>query len=161
MVTGSDVRLIRRLKPAAISLLLSLASMAATADVVVVVSAKSAITTLSKSQALDIFLGKVSQFPNGVQAVPIDQTDGSGIRDEFYSKVAGRSPAQIKAYWSKIIFTGRGQPPRTVSNSIEMKKRLVENPNAIGYIEDSMVDDSVRVLLTKESIGSSHADSPR
>jgi ABC-type phosphate transport system substrate-binding protein len=124
--------------------------MAATADVVVVVSAKSAVTTLSKSQAVDIFLGRVSRFPNGVLAVPIDQTDGSSIRDEFYAKMAGKSPAQIKAYWSKIIFTGRGQPPKTVSNSIEMKKRLLENPTAIGYIEDSKVDDSVRVLLAKE-----------
>jgi len=140
----------KRLRWAAFSLALSVASMAASADVVVVVSAKSAVTTLSKSQAVDIFLGKVSRFPNGVQAVPIDQTDGSGIRDEFYAKVAGRSAAQIKAYWSKIIFTGRGQPPRTVPNSVEMKKRLVENPTAIGYIEDSMVDDSVRVLVAKE-----------
>jgi ABC-type phosphate transport system substrate-binding protein len=150
MVTGSHLTFTKRLRWAALSLALSVASMAATADVVVVVSAKSAVTTLSKSQAVDIFLGKVSRFPNGAQAVPIDQTDGSGIRDEFYAKVAGRSAAQIKAYWSKIIFTGRGQPPRTVPNSIEMKKRLLENPTAIGYIEDSMVDDSVRVLVAKE-----------
>jgi len=149
-VTGSHLTFTKRLRWAALSLALSVASMAATADVVVVVSAKSAVTTLSKSQAVDIFLGKVSRFPNGAQAVPIDQTDGSGIRDEFYAKVAGRSAAQIKAYWSKIIFTGRGQPPRTVPNSIEMKKRLLENPTAIGYIEDSMVDDSVRVLVAKE-----------
>jgi ABC-type phosphate transport system substrate-binding protein len=144
------VRFTKPRRWAALGLALSLASMAAAADVVVVVSAKSIVTTLSKSQAVDIFLGTVSRFPNGVLAVPIDQTDGSGIRDEFYSKVAGRSPSQIKAYWSKIIFTGRGQPPKTVSNSIEMKKRLAENPTAIGYIEDSMVDDSVRVLLVKE-----------
>ena len=149
-MTGSHLTFTKRLRWAALSLALSVASMAATADVVVVVSAKSAVTTLSKSQAVDIFLGKVSRFPNGAQAVPIDQTDGSGIRDEFYAKVAGRSAAQIKAYWSKIIFTGRGQPPRTVPNSIEMKKRLLENPTAIGYIEDSMVDDSVRVLVAKE-----------
>ena len=150
MVRGSDIRLAERLRWTALSLALSVASMAATADVVVVVSAKSAVTTLSKSQAVDIFLGRVSRFPNGVLAVPIDQTDGSSIRDEFYAKMAGKSPAQIKAYWSKIIFTGRGQPPKTVSNSIEMKKRLLENPTAIGYIEDSKVDDSVRVLLAKE-----------
>jgi len=150
MVRGSEIRLAERLRWAALSLALSVASMAATADVVVVVSAKSAVTTLSKSQAVDIFLGRVSRFPNGVLAVPIDQTDGSSIRDEFYAKMAGKSPAQIKAYWSKIIFTGRGQPPKTVSNSIEMKKRLLENPTAIGYIEDSKVDDSVRVLLAKE-----------
>jgi hypothetical protein len=61
--------------------------------------------------------------------------------------MAGRSAAQMKAYWSKIIFTGRGQPPQEAANSVEMKKRLIENPAAIGYIEKNLVDSSVRVVL--------------
>jgi ABC-type phosphate transport system substrate-binding protein len=128
-------------------LALILISGTAMADVVVGVSTKSPITVLSKSQVADLFSGKTSRFPNGLQAVPIDQADGSITRDDFYTKIAGKSAAQIKAYWAKIIFTGRGQPPKAVSSSIEMKKRLLENPAAIGYIEDNMVDDSVRVLL--------------
>lgn len=131
-----------------IGLLLSLLASEATAEVVVVVSAKSTVTTtLSKNQVMDIFLGKASRFPDGSQAVPIDQVESSATRDEFYLKFSGKSPAQLKAHWSKIIFTGRGQPPRVVSNNIEMKKLLNENPNAIGYIEQSAVDGSVKVLL--------------
>jgi ABC-type phosphate transport system substrate-binding protein len=117
------------------------------AEVVAVVSSKSAITALSKSQVADIFLGKVSRFPDGIVAVPIDQAEGSAERDEFYAKVADRSPAQITAYWSKIIFTGRGQPPRAVSNDVEMKKRIAANPSAIGYIDAKLVDGTVRVLF--------------
>lgn len=70
-------------------------------------------------------------------------------RDAFYASFAGKSPAQLKAHWSKIIFTGRGQPPREVANSVEVRKFIVDNPNAIGYIEQDMVDGSVRALLTK------------
>jgi ABC-type phosphate transport system substrate-binding protein len=117
------------------------------AEVVAVVSSKSAITALSKSQVADIFLGKVNRFPDGILAMPIDQAEGSLERNEFYAKVADRSPAQITAYWSKMIFTGRGEPPRAVSNDIEMKKRIVANPSAIGYIDDKLVDGSVRVLF--------------
>jgi ABC-type phosphate transport system substrate-binding protein len=117
------------------------------AEVVAVVSSKSNITALSKNQVADIFLGKVSRFPDGIVAVPIDQAEGSTERDEFYAKVADRSPAQITAYWSKIIFTGRGQPPRAVSNDLEMKKRIAANPSAIGYIDSKLVDGSVRVLF--------------
>jgi ABC-type phosphate transport system substrate-binding protein len=95
----------------------------------------------------DIFLGKTSRFPNGALALPIDQAEGSAVREEFYAKMAGRSAAQMKAYWSKIIFTGRGQPPQEAANSVEMKKRLIENPAAIGYIEKNLVDSSVRVVL--------------
>lgn len=130
-------------------LALSLSGITTLADVVAVVSSRSPVTALSKNQVVDIFLGRVSRFPDGEPALPIDQAEGSAARDEFYAKFAGKSAAQIKAHWAKIIFTGRGQPPEEVSNSIEVKKLVVKNPNAIGYIERSMVDGSVRVLLSE------------
>jgi ABC-type phosphate transport system substrate-binding protein len=127
-------------------LALSFAATPAMADVVAVVSVKSPINLLSVSQVVDIFLGKASHFPDGTRAVPIDQTENSAVRDEFYVKV-GKSPTQIKAYWSKIIFTGRGQPPPTAPSSAEIKKRIDENPEAIGYIDRSMVDNTVKVVF--------------
>ena len=139
--------LIRNAGLFAIGLALTLSTGAVMADVVAVVSAKSPITTLSNSQVQDIFLGRASRFPNGVLALPIDQAEGSVVREEFYAKMAGKSAAQMKAYWSKIIFTGRGQPPQEAANSVEMKKRLIENPAAIGYIEKNLVDASLRVVL--------------
>lgn len=101
------------------------------------------------AQVADIFLGKTSRFPDGTQAVPIDQPEDSPLRDRFYSQFTGKSPAQVKAYWSKIIFTGRGQPPRQATSSAEAKKIIVENPNAIGYIESRLVDGTVRVLASR------------
>jgi ABC-type phosphate transport system substrate-binding protein len=139
--------LIRNAGLFAIGLALALSTGAVMADVVAVVSAKSPITTLSNSQVQDIFLGRASRFPNGALALPIDQAEGSVVREEFYAKMAGKSAAQMKAYWSKIIFTGRGQPPQEAANSVEMKKRLIENPAAIGYIEKNLVDASLRVVL--------------
>ncbi len=35
--------------------------------------------------------------------MPIDLTEGSAERDAFYFKFSGKSPAQIKAYWSKVF----------------------------------------------------------
>jgi ABC-type phosphate transport system substrate-binding protein len=121
-------------------------SVQAQADVVAVVSTRSSITRLSNSQLADIFLGKVSRFPDGTLAVPVDLGDGSAERDQFYGKVTGKTPAQIKAYWSKVIFTGRGQPPKAVQNGRDMKKYIAANIDAIGYIDSTMVDDSVRAL---------------
>jgi ABC-type phosphate transport system substrate-binding protein len=132
-----------------IGLFLCFGSAGASAEVVAVVAAQNPVSTLSKNQVADIFMGKMTRFPDGREAVPIDQDEGSAERDEFYLKFAGKSPAQIKAFWSKIIFTGRGQPPPEVSNGIEIKKFIVKNPNAIGYIERKLVDDSVKVVLTQ------------
>jgi ABC-type phosphate transport system substrate-binding protein len=143
---GASNRLFKHIAAATLAAL-GLSAMAATADVVVVVSSTSQVTTLSKSQVVDIFLGKSARFPDGSPAVPIDQAEGTAARDEFYSSFAGKSAAQIKAHWSKIIFTGRGQPPNSVSNSDATKRLLAENPHAIGYIERNLVDNSVKVLV--------------
>jgi ABC-type phosphate transport system substrate-binding protein len=116
------------------------------ADEVTVVSARSTVTTLSKSQVADIFLGKTTRFPDGSPALPIDQAEGTPARDEFYTRMTGKSAAQMKAYWSKIIFTGRGQPPKAVASGSDTKKLVVANPNAIGYLEPKLVDDTLRVV---------------
>jgi ABC-type phosphate transport system substrate-binding protein len=138
-----------RVGAALIGLSFCLGVRAAAAEVVAVVSARNPVTELSKNQVVDIFLGRASRFPDGRPAVPIDQVEGSSAREAFYLEFAGKSPAQLKAHWSKIIFTGRGQPPKEVANSAEVKKQLVENPNAIGYIEQGLVDGNVKVVLSQ------------
>jgi ABC-type phosphate transport system substrate-binding protein len=130
----------------ALALCLAMAR-AGKADVVVVVSSACAVSTLSKEQVMDIFLGKTTRFPDGAPAVPIDQVEGASARDEFYARFANKSPAQVKAHWTKIIFTGRGQPPKSVPNSVEVRKLIAVNPRAISYMERSAVDSTVKVLV--------------
>ncbi len=135
-----------RLQVAAIALIFILGSALASADVVPVVSAKSAVTALTRIELVDIFLGKRARFPDGSVAVPIDQAEGSAARDQFYSSYADMSGAQLLAYWSKIIFTGRGEPPKTVANGKQAKQLVTTNPDAIAYVDRSLVDSSVRVV---------------
>jgi ABC-type phosphate transport system substrate-binding protein len=129
---------VSRIAVAVLSIIPTLAGGWASADVVAVVSAKSAVKDLTPTQVADIFLGRVSHFPNGLLAVPIDQRDGSPERDQFYAKITGKTPAQVKAYWSKIIFTGRGQPPKSVLTDIDVKKFVTANVGAIGYIKPNL-----------------------
>jgi ABC-type phosphate transport system substrate-binding protein len=130
-------------------LLLGFGSAGASAEVVAVVAAGNPVSTLSKSQVADIFMGRTLLFPNGRKVIPIDQAEGSSAREMFYLNFASKTPAQIKAFWSKIIFTGQGQPPPEVSNGIEVKNFIAKHPLAIGYIEQKLVDDSVKVVDTK------------
>lgn len=124
-----------------------LAGAAAAADMVVVVSARSPVTVLRADQVADIFLSEATRFPDGGEAVALDQPIGSPLRDDFYLKVANRTPALMKAYWTKKIFTGRGQPPRELPNSLAVRKLVADNPTLIGYIERSALDASVRPVL--------------
>ena len=113
----------------------------AAADVVVVVGAGSSAAGLAKEQIADVFLGKSTVL------TPLDQPESSPLRDEFYTKVTGKSAAQAKSYWSKMAFTGKGTPPKEGANTGEIKKALAGNPALIGYIEKTAVDGSVKTLL--------------
>lgn len=113
----------------------------AQADVVVVVSAKSSASKLTKEQVADIFLGRSTSM------VPLDQAAGSPVRDEFYSKVAGQTAAQVKTLWAKLSFSGKGTPPKALGSDEEVKAQLTANPNAIAYMDKSKVDASVKTVL--------------
>jgi ABC-type phosphate transport system substrate-binding protein len=128
-------------------LLALLAPAAGAGELVVIVSARNPIGALRADQVADIFLAQVGHFPDGADAVALDQGVGSPLRNEFYAKVAAKSPALVKAYWAKMIFTGRGQPPKEAPNSVAVRKLVADNPALIGYIDKSALDASVKPVL--------------
>lgn len=114
--------------------------------VVVVVAAASPVAEISRRHLADLYLGRTTRFPNGEPAEPIDQEKASAARADFYQRYLGRSLAEIKAHWSRLIFTGRGRPPRDVPSGEDVRRLVAENPGAIGYIERRLVDGSVRII---------------
>ena len=46
------------------------------------------------------------------------------------------------------MFTGKGTPPKEYAGNAEVKKAVAADPKAIGYIDKSAVDDTVKVILT-------------
>ncbi|WP_307727597.1 phosphate ABC transporter substrate-binding protein [Massilia sp. ST3] len=119
----------------------------ASAELVVIVSARNPAPALSSDQIAAIFLGQAGRFPDGAEAVALDQRLGSQERNQFYQQVAGKTPALLKAHWSKMVFTGRGQPPREATDSASVRRMVADNPAMIGYIERAALDASVRPVL--------------
>jgi len=118
-------------------------------DLVIVVAADSPVTELSKKQVSKIFLGKSRRFPDGSRAVPLNQSEGNAERDTFYQRVSGKSPAQVKAHWSKLIFTGRGQPPKEAADSAAVKYLLTNNGVNIAYLDSSEMDNTIKIVAVK------------
>lgn len=116
-------------------------------DLVVIVSARSTVETLRPDQVAPIFLGQSTRFPDGTVATAIDQPIGSSQRDGFYQRVTGKTPALLKAYWSKMVFTGRGQPPRDLAGNAAVRQAVANEPGLIGYIDREALDPSVRQVL--------------
>lgn len=130
-----------------VCLLLLLAAGPAAADVVIIAN-KHAPDTLSKEQVAEIFMGKSYSLPGGTPAAPLDLPASHPLREEFYTKVTGKSASQAKSYWAKMAFTGKGIPPREAEGSAEVKKAVAASPGGIGYIDRAAVDNSVKVVLT-------------
>ena len=117
------------------------------AEVLVVTSASSPLSTLNKNQVSDVFHGKVVSLPDGSSSTLIDHPDSSPLREEFYLKVANKTAAQAKAHWAKLYFTGRAPLPHQGKDDAEVKKMIRATPGAIGYIQRSSLDPSVKVLF--------------
>ena len=114
----------------------------AQAEVVVIVNPKSAAGSLTAAQVADIFLGKDTSY------TPFDLPSSSASRGEFYTKVAGKDEAQVKAVWARLVFTGKSQPPKELGSSAEVVKQVAAGEKAIGYVEKGAVDSSVKAVLT-------------
>jgi len=114
------------------------ASFVADAEVVVIVSAKSTATTMTSSEIASIYLGKSTAMK------PVD--NATPVRAQFYTQVAGKDAAQVKAIWSKLVFTGKATPPKEMATSAEVVKAVAADPNAIGYVDRASVDGTVKVV---------------
>jgi ABC-type phosphate transport system substrate-binding protein len=134
------------LRRLALASLLLWTGAAGAAELVVIVSARNPVTALRPEQVAEIFLAQTGRFPGGEQAVALDLPVGSPLRDEFYDRMAAKSPALMKAYWTKMVFTGRGQPPRELASSAAVRRMVADNPAMIGYIDRAALDASVKAV---------------
>jgi ABC-type phosphate transport system substrate-binding protein len=116
----------------------------------VVVGSKSTVGSLDKNQVRNIFLGKVSSYPDGQTAAPVDLPESSPLREEFYQRVTNSSAAEVKARRAQLAFTGRGDPPRVANGSSDIKKILNSTQGAIGYIDKADLDGSVKIVFAVE-----------
>jgi ABC-type phosphate transport system substrate-binding protein len=119
---------------------LTLATPAMAGEVVVVMGA--AASPVSKDQLADIYLGRSTALK------PLDLPESNELRDTFYRKVTDRDASQVKAVWSRLIFTGQGQPPKELADASAVKKAVAADPKLVGYIDKSDVDASVKVVLS-------------
>jgi ABC-type phosphate transport system substrate-binding protein len=117
------------------------------AEVAVVVN-KSNTSSFDDNTIKRMFLGKAKTYSNGKSVILVSVGYGDAATDEFNSKVIGKSSSQVKAYWSRILFTGKGTPPQEMSSSAEVISTVANNPDAIGYVDASAVNDTVKVIAT-------------
>lgn len=126
-------------------LLLSLMMSNSYAELAVIVHPSNA-DAMDKSTITRIFLGKSRAFPAGGEAIPITFKEGSPESDEFSKSVLSKTPKQLKAYWAKMIFTGKGTPPKAVDGTQQVLDLVSANPSIIGFVPSGSVSGNVKVI---------------
>lgn len=133
----------------ALLLLVWAAPAAADAGVVVIGHPDINVSMLREQTVRDLYLGKTVQLNNGTRVEIIDLPIGHPVRNNFYVNVIGRDPGQMRAYWAKRIFTGKGTPPETRPDERSVIRWVAAGSGRIAYISADMADDSVKVLLRR------------
>ncbi len=108
----------------------------------VVVHLKNA-ADISESDIRAMFLSKTTSFRDGEPVILINKKPEDSVRLQFQKDVIQRSPAQVKAYWSKLVFTGMANYPKEVDSNDDVIQLVSRNQNAIGYIDSESMTDEV------------------
>gem|GEM_PF-1102455 len=115
------------------------------AEGVVVVNSGNQVA-ISPVDIKQIFLGKTKTFSDGTAAAPINLNDGNSTKNDFDKKVLNKTPSQMKAYWSRLIFSGAASPIKSAKTDSEIINFVASTPNGIGYIDAANASDKVKVV---------------
>jgi hypothetical protein len=121
------------------------------ADWVLIANARSGLTRLTQEEVTHIFLGRYRRLSTGATAEPVDQAPDSALKAIFYRQLVGKNLAEINAYWARLVFSGKTQPPRSVASSDDALRYVMHHPAALAYVERSKVDGRVLVVFEMEN----------
>lgn len=124
----------------------------ARADIVVIVHPENPVRSMTPKQVSDFYMGRARHFQLGEDQAPLAATiyelpADSAVRETFFRLLNGMSLSQLNAYWARLRFSGEVLPPATVADSRSVLDTVSRNRNAIGYVDATAVNDSVRVVL--------------
>lgn len=135
------------LKRLLLTLCLCMATASPALSEIVLVSANDgAIAHISREEAEQLYLGRLSALRDGTPVRLLDLAPGP-TRNVFYQQLIGKNPTQTRAYWSRIVFTGRARPPREVAGPEELRNALSQDLNLVGYLPVDELSTGLRILL--------------
>lgn len=115
-------------------------------SLVVIVSKDSSIQDITKKELSKTFLAKTKRLPSGEKSMVVESTN-KRLQAKFYKTICNKNEKQLRKYWTKMIFTGRGQPPKKIKSIPELISFVKNNKNAISYIPFEDINNDVKVIM--------------
>ena len=115
-------------------------------EFVLIVNRSNQFDSLNRSKIGFIFLRKVSRWPWGAEAEPIDLTPHATARRWFSKQVLRTTEEQIDEYWIDQRATRGVGPPVEAHDAAAAKRWVAARPGGIAYIPTSALDSSVKAI---------------
>lgn len=125
----------------------------ALADLVLIANAQIDTDNISQEEAINIYMGRLRQFPSGAAAKPLDLPPSGTEKAHFYRFLINKDLSDVEAYWARLVFSGRTSPPRTVGSSKEVLELVAGDRSVIGYMDRAQMDKRVKVILELQPKG--------
>jgi len=127
------------------ALLLPFTAAMAAEDFVIIVN-KENTNTIDRELVTKIYRGETKSWPGGGNVVPYALPEDNSVRVAFDKVLLNKSPAQSKALWAQLTFTGKALPPKVADSDADVVKAVSDNKNAIGYVAPHAVSDKVKAI---------------
>jgi ABC-type phosphate transport system substrate-binding protein len=125
---------------------LALSGSAPERNFAIIVNRSNKFESLNRTKVAAMFMGKISRWPWGAEAIPIDLRDSSAIKSAFVKAILKSSFEELKVYWIDQKITTNVNPPFQAVDGRAAKLLVASKPGAIAYIPRELVDESVKEL---------------
>ena len=113
----------------------------------VVVHPSNPVASLTRAELSALYMKRTRSWRGDREIVAIDHPASSPLRERFSRAVHGKSVAYVTRYWQRLIFSGRGIPPRQLPSDAAVLAFVKTNRDAIGYIDRRTAPgDGVKVI---------------
>jgi len=111
---------------------------------IAIVTNSQSISKIDKNEVKRLFLAKTNRV-NNIQ-VDLVELKNTSYKEEFYKILTNKNTAQLRSYWTRLIFTGKGKPPKQVESQEELAHYMDNSEVIITYLPLKSVQSNMNVL---------------
>lgn len=117
-------------------------------DSLAIFTANQDFPNLTAGKAKMLFKGKVKRL-DGEKFILVDWPNGTDNKVNFYHHLLGQTEAKVNAYRAKLIFSGKGFPPKVAkeNNIPSLLESMKAQKNSISYAPLSEITDNFKILF--------------
>jgi phosphate transport system substrate-binding protein len=129
------------------------ASQAAADDVAVIVNKSNPVSAFTMADLRKILLGPRPRWASGYEIFVLMTQPGQPERSGTLKIVCGMSETDFNLHFVRGLrhsdgsVNDNGYSPKVFNSGVQLRQSVASGPNAVGFINASEVDDSVKVVL--------------